>query len=107
MASRNHPLNRSDLWKRADHPALAVFVSSPNECCDRQRLPCSSEVDAAVEAAKLTDHRHLLGWHSKGGQAAGMRVGIIGGSIAGCATAALLHRAGHDVVVSSGLSPTS
>ncbi len=28
-----------------------------------------------------------------------MRVGIIGGSIAGCATAALLHRAGHDVVV--------
>jgi 2-polyprenyl-6-methoxyphenol hydroxylase-like FAD-dependent oxidoreductase len=29
----------------------------------------------------------------------GMRVGIIGGSIAGCATAALLHRAGHDVVV--------
>src|SRR6516164_3932553 len=29
----------------------------------------------------------------------GMRVGIIGGSIAGCATAALLHRAGHDVIV--------
>jgi 2-polyprenyl-6-methoxyphenol hydroxylase-like FAD-dependent oxidoreductase len=29
-----------------------------------------------------------------------MRVGIIGGSIAGCVTAALLHRAGHDVVVS-------
>ena len=28
-----------------------------------------------------------------------MRVGIIGGSIAGCATAALLHRAGHDVMV--------
>jgi len=28
-----------------------------------------------------------------------MRVGIIGGSIAGCATAALLHRAGHDVTV--------
>jgi len=28
-----------------------------------------------------------------------MRVGIIGGSIAGCVTAALLHRAGHDVVV--------
>jgi 2-polyprenyl-6-methoxyphenol hydroxylase-like FAD-dependent oxidoreductase len=28
-----------------------------------------------------------------------MRVGIVGGSIAGCATAALLHRAGHDVVV--------
>jgi 2-polyprenyl-6-methoxyphenol hydroxylase-like FAD-dependent oxidoreductase len=28
-----------------------------------------------------------------------MRVGIIGGSIAGCAAAALLHRAGHDVVV--------
>ena len=28
-----------------------------------------------------------------------MRVGIIGGSIAGCATAALLHRAGHDVIV--------
>ena len=27
-----------------------------------------------------------------------MRVGIIGGSIAGCATAALLHRAGHDAV---------
>ena len=27
-----------------------------------------------------------------------MRVGIIGGSIAGCATAALLHRAGHDVM---------
>src|SRR5215468_7472526 len=36
----------------------------------------------------------------RGGQGAtGMRVGIIGGSIAGCATAALLHRAGHDVVV--------
>jgi 2-polyprenyl-6-methoxyphenol hydroxylase-like FAD-dependent oxidoreductase len=31
--------------------------------------------------------------------APGMRVGIIGGSIAGCATAALLHRAGHDVIV--------
>ena len=31
--------------------------------------------------------------------AIGMRVGVIGGSIAGCATAALLHRAGHDVVV--------
>jgi len=28
-----------------------------------------------------------------------MRVGIIGGSIAGCATAALLHRAGHDGTV--------
>ncbi len=28
-----------------------------------------------------------------------MRVGIIGGSIAGCATAALLHQAGHDVIV--------
>jgi 2-polyprenyl-6-methoxyphenol hydroxylase-like FAD-dependent oxidoreductase len=28
-----------------------------------------------------------------------MRVGIIGGSIGGCATAALLHRAGHDVTV--------
>jgi 2-polyprenyl-6-methoxyphenol hydroxylase-like FAD-dependent oxidoreductase len=28
-----------------------------------------------------------------------MRVGIIGGSIAGCVTAALLHRAGHDVIV--------
>jgi NAD(P)-binding Rossmann-like domain len=28
-----------------------------------------------------------------------LRVGIIGGSVAGCATAALLHRAGHDVTV--------
>jgi 2-polyprenyl-6-methoxyphenol hydroxylase-like FAD-dependent oxidoreductase len=28
-----------------------------------------------------------------------MRVGIVGGSVAGCATAALLHRAGHDVIV--------
>jgi len=28
-----------------------------------------------------------------------VRVGIIGGSIAGCAAAALLHRAGHDVIV--------
>ena len=28
-----------------------------------------------------------------------MRVGIIGGSIAGCTAAALLHRAGHDVTV--------
>jgi 2-polyprenyl-6-methoxyphenol hydroxylase-like FAD-dependent oxidoreductase len=28
-----------------------------------------------------------------------MRVGVIGGSIAGCATAALLQRAGHDVIV--------
>src|SRR5579863_6410801 len=28
-----------------------------------------------------------------------MRVGIIGGSIAGCAAAASLHRAGHDVTV--------
>ena len=28
-----------------------------------------------------------------------MRGGIIGGSIAGCATAALLHRAGHEVIV--------
>jgi 2-polyprenyl-6-methoxyphenol hydroxylase-like FAD-dependent oxidoreductase len=28
-----------------------------------------------------------------------VRVGIVGGSIAGCATAALLHRAGHDVTV--------
>jgi hypothetical protein len=28
-----------------------------------------------------------------------MRIGIIGGSIAGCATAALLHRVGHDVIV--------
>jgi 2-polyprenyl-6-methoxyphenol hydroxylase-like FAD-dependent oxidoreductase len=28
-----------------------------------------------------------------------MRVGIIGGSIAGCSAAALLHRAGHDVTV--------
>jgi 2-polyprenyl-6-methoxyphenol hydroxylase-like FAD-dependent oxidoreductase len=28
-----------------------------------------------------------------------MRVGIIGGSIAGCTAAALLHRAGHDVAV--------
>ena len=28
-----------------------------------------------------------------------MKVGIIGGSIAGCAAAALLHRAGHDVTI--------
>jgi 2-polyprenyl-6-methoxyphenol hydroxylase-like FAD-dependent oxidoreductase len=28
-----------------------------------------------------------------------MRVGIVGGSIAGCATAALLHRVGHEVTV--------
>src|SRR5580693_8205943 len=28
-----------------------------------------------------------------------MRVGIVGGSIAGCTAAALLHRAGHDVMV--------
>jgi glycine/D-amino acid oxidase-like deaminating enzyme len=28
-----------------------------------------------------------------------MRVGIVGGSIAGCATGALLHRAGHEVIV--------
>jgi 2-polyprenyl-6-methoxyphenol hydroxylase-like FAD-dependent oxidoreductase len=28
-----------------------------------------------------------------------MRVGVAGGSVAGCATAALLHRAGHDVAV--------
>jgi len=28
-----------------------------------------------------------------------MRVGIVGGSIAGCATAALLHWAGHDVII--------
>src|ERR1051325_8698173 len=28
-----------------------------------------------------------------------VKVGIVGGSIAGCATAALLHRAGHDVTV--------
>ena len=28
-----------------------------------------------------------------------MRVAIVGGSIAGCAAAALLHRAGHDVIV--------
>jgi 2-polyprenyl-6-methoxyphenol hydroxylase-like FAD-dependent oxidoreductase len=28
-----------------------------------------------------------------------MKVGIVGGSIAGCTTAALLHRAGHDVTV--------
>ncbi|HEY1640627.1 MAG TPA: FAD-dependent monooxygenase [Streptosporangiaceae bacterium] len=32
-------------------------------------------------------------------RATGMRVGITGGSIAGCTTAALLHEAGHDVVV--------
>jgi 2-polyprenyl-6-methoxyphenol hydroxylase-like FAD-dependent oxidoreductase len=31
--------------------------------------------------------------------AVGVRISIIGGSIAGCATAALLHRAGHDVIV--------
>ena len=42
---------------------------------------------------------HLPGWRSKGAGATGMRVGIIGGSVAGCATAALLHRAGHDVTV--------
>ena len=34
-----------------------------------------------------------------GSGASGMRVGIVGGSIAGCAAAALLHRAGHDVTV--------
>jgi 2-polyprenyl-6-methoxyphenol hydroxylase-like FAD-dependent oxidoreductase len=42
---------------------------------------------------------HLPGWRSKGAGATGMRVGIIGGSVAGCAIAALLHRAGHDVTV--------
>ena len=52
-----------------------------------------------MDAAKLTDYHHLPRWRSKGLGAAGMRVGIIGGSIAGCATAALLHRAGHDVIV--------
>src|SRR5260221_13657462 len=31
--------------------------------------------------------------------ATGVRVGITGGSIAGCATAARLHGAGHDVIV--------
>jgi 2-polyprenyl-6-methoxyphenol hydroxylase-like FAD-dependent oxidoreductase len=52
-----------------------------------------------VDAAKLTNHHHLPEWHSKGSGGDGMRVGIIGGSIAGCVTAALLHRAGHDVIV--------
>ena len=35
-------------------------------CRDRQRLPCSSEADAAVDAAKLTNHHHLPGRHAKG-----------------------------------------
>jgi len=53
-----------------------------------------------VDAAKLTDYYHLPGWRSEGvWGAAGMRVGVIGGSVAGCATAALLHRVGHDVIV--------
>jgi 2-polyprenyl-6-methoxyphenol hydroxylase-like FAD-dependent oxidoreductase len=41
----------------------------------------------------------LTHWCDQGLGATGMRVGIIGGSVAGCATAALLHRAGHDVTV--------
>jgi 2-polyprenyl-6-methoxyphenol hydroxylase-like FAD-dependent oxidoreductase len=50
-------------------------------------------------AATPADYHHLPGCRSKGWGATGMRVGIIGGSVAGCATAALLHRAGHDVTV--------
>src|SRR5208282_5373748 len=41
----------------------------------------------------------LRGGAPRGSGAAGMRGGIVGGSIAGCAAAALLHRAGHDVIV--------
>jgi len=53
-----------------------------------------------VGAVTLADYHHLPGVALRRGVgAAGMRVGIIGGSIAGCATAALLHRAGHDVIV--------
>ena len=50
-------------------------------------------------AAKLTDYHHLRGGAPRGSGATGMRVGVIGGSVAGCSTAALLHRAGHDVIV--------
>src|SRR3974390_74160 len=51
-------------------------------------------------AATPTDHHHLPGVALRGVWGAiGMKVGIIGGSIAGCTAAALLHRAGHDVNV--------
>jgi len=43
----------------------------------------------------ITSREVVLGGLGGGG----VRVGIIGGSIAGCATAALLHRAGHEVIV--------
>jgi 2-polyprenyl-6-methoxyphenol hydroxylase-like FAD-dependent oxidoreductase len=50
-------------------------------------------------AAALADYVTCPGWRSKELGAISMRVGIVGGSIAGCAAAALLHRAGHDVIV--------
>jgi len=45
---------------------MLTVSASHRYCCDRQRLPCSWEADAAVDAAKLTDHHHLPGWHPKG-----------------------------------------
>ena len=51
------------------------------------------------DAARVTNHHHLPGWQSKGSGGERDEGRHIGGSIAGCVTAALLHRAGHDVIV--------
>jgi len=71
------------------------------------RLTCRYAAQIPVLPV-LSEHMWLLNWlvtiplwggAPRGSGAAGMRVGIVGGSIAGCAAAALLHRAGHDVIV--------
>jgi 2,6-dihydroxypyridine 3-monooxygenase len=52
-----------------------------------------------VDAARLTDHHHLRGGTPRGSGGDRHEGRHYRGSIAGCATAALLHRAGHEVIV--------
>ena len=54
MASAARRCVAASLWP-------AVLVLRTGSVC-----PGSSEIDAAVDAAKLTHHHHLPGWHSKG-----------------------------------------
>ena len=97
LSSRSQPLPGR---LRADTPGRFRPIPKIASAATGNICPGSSVADAAVDAAKLTDYYHLPGWRSEGvWGAAGMRVGVIGGSVAGCATAALLHRVGHDVIV--------
>jgi 2-polyprenyl-6-methoxyphenol hydroxylase-like FAD-dependent oxidoreductase len=76
---------KRDHNEQARHPAVERLASRD----------CSGSLGCPLHSRTAVTFRVALQRFG----ATGMRVGIVGGSIAGCAAAALLHRANHDVTV--------